>query len=60
MTRVVQQATDVDLSDLATRADLDRKLAETKADILKWMVGSIAFQMFAVLGGALAIINSRH
>lgn len=39
--------------DLATKADLARleaKLAETKADILKWVVGAIGFQTLVILG----------
>lgn len=32
---------------LATKVDL----AETKADILKWMFGAIDFQTLALLGG---------
>ncbi len=44
-------ATKADLAAFATKADL----AETKADILKWVIGAIGLQTVVVLGAALAI-----
>lgn len=47
-------------NDLATKADiaqLEAKLAETKADILKWMVGAIGFQTLVILG---ALVSLAH
>jgi hypothetical protein len=44
--------------DLATKADLARleaKLAETKADILKWVVGAIGFQTLVILGAPVSL-----
>jgi hypothetical protein len=44
--------------DLATKADLARleaKLAETKADILKWVVGAIGFQTLVILGALVSL-----
>lgn len=62
VTALVRKSREGELVDLATRADLDRfatrvDLAETKADLLKWMVGSIAFQTLAVLGGVAALMR---
>jgi RNA-binding protein YhbY len=65
VTRVVRKAQDVDLSDLATRtdlsaikADLEKSIAENKAEILKWMVGSIGFQTVVIIGALLALTRS--
>jgi hypothetical protein len=44
--------------DLATKADIaqiEAKLAETKADILKWMVGAIGFQTLVILGALVSL-----
>ncbi len=38
---------------LATKVDL----AETKADILKWMFGAIGFQTLAILGGVALLLR---
>lgn len=38
---------------LATKVDL----AETKAEILKWMFGAIGFQTFAILGGMALLLR---
>lgn len=45
-------------NDFATKADiaqLEAKLAETKADILKWMVGAIGFQTLVILGALVSL-----
>jgi len=42
---------DIDALRLATKSDL----AETKAEILKWMFGTIGFQTIVILGAALAL-----
>lgn len=39
----LRRAQDLDLSNLVTKADLSAGLAETKADILKWVIGGIGF-----------------
>lgn len=48
VTRVVRRSQDIDLSKLATktdlaalRSDLHAVMSDTKADILKWVVGMI-------------------
>lgn len=51
---VVRSAHEANLSDLATKSDLRAGLAETKAEILKWMFGAMAFQTLAVIGGVIA------
>lgn len=53
VTSAVKMAGDLDLSHLATKADL----AEAKADLLKWMVGAIGLQTLTVLGGVAALIR---
>ncbi|MGH6794773.1 MAG: hypothetical protein ACREDD_03500 [Methylocella sp.] len=44
--------------DLATKADmakLETKIAEVKADILKWVVGAIGFQTVVILGALVSL-----
>lgn len=61
VTRVVRRAQDIDLSELTTKSDLlDTRMsirveiAETKAEIIKWMFGTIGFQTLIILGGLVA------
>ena len=42
------------------RSDSKVMLAETKADILKWVVGTIGFQTLVILGAVLALSRSGH
>jgi len=79
VTRVVRQAQDIDLSNLATKIDLTSlatktdlatlasktelanlasktELAEMKADILKWMVGTIGIQTIVIIGAVIALV----
>lgn len=61
MTRVVRKAQDVDLSNLATKADLaalELRLAELKAELLKWLLGSIGIQTVVIIGALLALVRS--
>ena len=48
--RVATKA-DIDSLRLATKADL----AETKADVLKWIVGAIGLQTVVILGAVVAL-----
>lgn len=57
VTEAVKLASDVDLSTLATKADVAAGLAEAKADLLKWIVGAIGLQTLTVLGGVAALIR---
>jgi hypothetical protein len=78
VTRVVYKARDIDLSHLATKADIGEtkasigetkadlaatkaellvKLAETKSEILKWMVGTIGVQTVVILGTMVTLIR---
>ncbi len=46
--------------DLATKADLaklEAKIAEVKADILKWIVGAIGFQTVVILGALVSLVR---
>ena len=45
---------------LATKADLLVSLAETKAEIIKWMVGTIGIQTVAIIGAVLALMRMAH
>ena len=49
----LRQAQQIDLSELVTKSDLARGLAETKADLIKWMVG----MTFAGAGALLAVLR---
>jgi hypothetical protein len=73
VTRVVRKAQDMDLSNLTTKTDLavvatrldlqlglvatKTELAETKAEILKWMVGSIGIQTVVIIGAVIALVR---
>lgn len=49
-----------EVSGLATKqdiSDLRRDLAESKVEVLKWLIGLIGFQTIAVLGGVAALIK---
>jgi hypothetical protein len=57
-------ATKADLANLATKADLanlearfEARLAELKADILKWVVGAIGFQTVVILGALISLVR---
>jgi RNA-binding protein YhbY len=62
VTRVVRDTQSVDLSSMATKADLaifatKVDLAETKAEILKWMVGAIGVQTVVIIGAVIALVR---
>ncbi len=69
VTSLVRRTREVDLADLATRADvavlkaeLDQKaskadLADVKADILKGMFGAVGFQTLVVIGALAALLK---
>ncbi len=50
----------VSIADLATKADLAQQLAETKADILKWVVSTIGIQTVVIIGAVLALMRMSH
>jgi VIT1/CCC1 family predicted Fe2+/Mn2+ transporter len=43
---------------VVTREYLDLRLAELKADLLKWMVGAIGLQTLAILGAITAFLGT--
>jgi hypothetical protein len=57
VTRAVRKAQEVDLSNLVTKTDLQVRLAETKAEILKWMVSSIGVQTVVIIGAVIALVR---
>ena len=61
VTAVVRQAREAELREAATKGDvavavetLRKEIAESKADLLKWIVSAIGFQTVAVIGAVLA------
>jgi chromosome segregation ATPase len=52
------QTSKVDIQGI--RSELRSGLAETKTDILKWMVGTIGLQTAAILGAVIAIMRLMH
>ena len=60
VTQAVRDAQSVDLSNLATKADLQIGLAEIKADILKWIVSTIGIQTVVIVGAVIALVRMVH
>jgi hypothetical protein len=56
VTKVVREAQSIDLSNLATKVDL----AETKAEILKWMVSTIGIQTVVIIGAVVTLVKLLH
>ena len=50
-------ATKADLAAYATRADLQAALADTKVEILKWMVSAIGIQTVVIIGAVIALVR---
>lgn len=55
-TDIAAVRTDIEALRLANEADL----AETKAEIVKWMIGSIGFQALVIVGGVVALARGFH
>ena len=53
VTEVVREASKLDTSALATKADL----AELKAEILKWLFGMIGVQTIVILGALVTLVR---
>ena len=54
---------DADLANLATKTDIaDTKvaIADVKAEIIKWMFGTIGFQTIVILGAVIALMSLVH
>jgi hypothetical protein len=65
--RLVEALGEVLASDLAAKSDvreselrLEARIAETKADIIRWMCGSIGFQTLVILGAVVTLVNTLH
>ena len=56
VTDIVRQRQEVDLSHVSTKADL----AEAKAEIIKWMFGTIGFQTLIVLVAVITLARITH
>jgi hypothetical protein len=48
---------DTIIDTVVTREYLDLRLAELKAEILKWMFGVVGLQTLAILGGMAAFLR---
>ncbi len=48
------------INGLPTRAELKAEVSEAKAEILKWMFGTIGFQTLALLGAIVAVAKAIH
>ena len=62
LTAAVMQAVDIDLSNIATKADmadLRREMAETKAELVKWVVG-VGFAQVATILAVLKLFPAAH
>ena len=62
LTAAVKQAVDIDLSNIATKtdiADLRREMAETKAELVKWVVG-VGFAQVATILAVLKLFPAAH
>lgn len=54
-TVVTRDYLDLRLSDL--RGDIRHEIAESKAEMLKWMFGAVGLQTLAILGGVAALLR---
>ena len=54
-TVVTREYLDLRLAEL--RADFATKLAELKAEMMKWMFGAVGLQTLAILGGVAALFR---
>ncbi|MEO5373197.1 MAG: CCDC90 family protein [Alphaproteobacteria bacterium] len=53
----LRESRESDMSQLVTKADLRAEMAETKAEMMKWMIGALGLQTLAILGGLAALIR---
>jgi hypothetical protein len=51
--RLAEQTARID----ARFAEVDGKIAETRAEILKWMFGAVGLQTLGILGGVAALLK---
>ena len=81
VTRQLQRAQDIDLSNLATKVDLaalaaktdladlatrmdlastatKKDVLEAKNEVLKWIIGSVALQVIAIIGAVVALMRA--
>jgi hypothetical protein len=66
-TDIAAVRTDIEALRLATKSDIETlrlatksDLAETKAEIIKWMISSIGFQALVIVGGVVALARGFH
>ena len=58
VTDIVRQRQEADLSHVSTKADLGE--AKAKAEIIKWMFGTIGFQTLIILGAVITLARITH
>jgi hypothetical protein len=57
---VASLKSDIEALRSSTKSDLQAGLAETRAEILKWMVGTIGLQTVVILGAVVALARLLH
>ena len=69
VTSLVRRAREVELADVATKSDIallrnematKADLAQSQADTLKWIIGTIGFQTLVVIGAVAGLIKLLH
>ncbi|TXN53441.1 DUF1640 domain-containing protein [Methylobacterium sp. WL18] len=66
-TDIAAVRTDIEALRLSTKSDIEAlrlankaDLADTKAEIVKWMLGAIGFQALVIVGGIVALARGLH
>ncbi|CAA2105987.1 MULTISPECIES: hypothetical protein [Methylobacterium] len=55
VTGVLRETRETDLSTLVTKSDLKTEIAESKYDILKWVLSAIGFQTIVIVGAIVTL-----
>ncbi|WP_027173437.1 hypothetical protein [Methylobacterium sp. 10] len=55
VTGVLRETQETDLSTLVTKSDLKTEIAESKYDILKWVLSAIGFQTIVIVGAIVTL-----
>lgn len=60
VTTVINETREADITELATKTDLNSDMSELKADILKWVLSAIGFQTIVIVGAIVTLPRSVH
>ncbi|MCC0809493.1 DUF1640 domain-containing protein [Methylobacterium sp. W2] len=55
VTGVLRETRETDLSTLVTKSDLKTEIAESKYDILKWVLSAIGFRTIVIVGAIVTL-----